>query len=1160
MISLSASACLSKGSSPSTWTSSTGSVAAAEVRVLAGPLRVAIECANDSLSRDDPYNDPVFSMQNIFERRGYEVTIVNGSNIDTVEKLSNYDVVVIGDSGFGGNDFYTFQSALKEWIQNGGGLVATGWTLYGIEYEGLVGGDLDQIVPVSPGYDFEQVGNTSMVSGEGTSIVQGVDPFPVYDYVEFPMSHVADSGATVLGYTMSTGNENVTTLMPMPAIVSWLYGLGRSVYLGPIYFADFASYDNEGLYEDVDAVRLLLNSIEWAANFASEPIRAECLTVSNQYSNSCALDFTIKIPDVDFAWMDVESVTPTYADLSAFDVVLLFEDEMFDNAPNVGSAVYDFVRAGGNLVIGTFYEQDRSDTTGLTPFGWGPLETIDPFTSDGIGCEYSYDELNASSIVAHPITLGVGSLWCTEFHGGVHAKADTIVVANWTGPNDLGEACPLAGYRVLEDNQRVVQISIYPNYYYYDPVGTEFGGDFYRLWDNAIVCASQALYTGPQILKELTQVSTGSVEEAPSIALDNNGNLHMVWIGNDTANLYYMMVNADGIVLINETCLDPSLNASSNHVRRASIGIDSSNNVHIVFHAQNIYEPWPEYTNCTGLYQQETIYLKISPYLDDMDGSSANSQDITVVPETVISTQDSSKSRAANLAVDSADRVHVVWFDNDTWLSTGQGELHYLVMDGNGGILVPETNVTAGFYTDVDWGEPEIVVDSNGNAHVFFVTIDWNVTSGNWRDIWYTMIDGDTGTVLIDDTQLTNSSETWKYARPFVDIDPENRIHIVWHDSRFMANGTGQEEIFYMEIDPYLDDRSGDAADPAALRVVDEMPVSENDGVKSYLANIATDGNGMSHVVWLNESSDNDNDIYYAMVDPFGNRLVTEYRVTHSVGMLDFGAWYSSSNRNPEIAVANGRVFIVDMAMNLSSSSYDVWLTILFVDETPPTTLMEFSSYNSAGKDWLSAGSMISLLAVDDESNVTATYCRIDGDTWQPYDQPFNLSSLTDGPHVIDYYSVDFFGNEENAKSQTVYLDSTAPQIDTPTRQPAGEILFGQAVVIAVNVTDPGSGVKQVFLHYTLNDGATWTDVEMDYNATSGLYEGTIPAQAYSVTVKYSVSAGDNVDNNAIRDNSELYYSYPVIPEFSPVILTATFALLSLSATVFAKKRAKKVI
>jgi subtilase family serine protease len=82
----------------------------------------------------------------------------------------------------------------------------------------------------------------------------------------------------------------------------------------------------------------------------------------------------------------------------------------------------------------------------------------------------------------------------------------------------------------------------------------------------------------------------------------------------------------------------------------------------------------------------------------------------------------------------------------------------------------------------------------------------------------------------------------------------------------------------------------------------------------------------------------------------------------------------------------------------------------------------------------------------------------------------------------------------------------------------------------------------------------------MDYNATSGLYEGTIPAQAYGVTVKYSVSAGDNVDNNAIRDNSELYYSYPVIPEFSPVILTATFALLSLSATVFAKKRAKKVI
>jgi type 1 glutamine amidotransferase len=1120
------------------------------------PLRVAIECANNSKSRDNSTNDPVYSMQDLFESRGYETAIVNGSDIDTIEKLDNYDVVVIGDSGWADNDFNVCQSALKEWVENGGGVVATGWTIYGINSAGITGGDLDQILPVTPSFDYEYSGNVTMIS-ENSSITQGVDPFPIYGYVEFPFPHVVDPGATVLGFTISNGNMNSTTpAVPMPVVVSWSYGLGKTMYLGPIYFGDFQSYENEGLYTDVDAVRLLLNSVEWVAGHTPPQIIAECLILSNRMADTCALDFTLKIKDVDFAWMDVSLETPTYSNLSAYDVVLLFEDGGFSNAPNVGSAVYDYVMAGGNLVIGTFYEQDRSEIGN----GWGLLETIDPFTSDGYGCEYTNDTLNVLSLITHPITSGVQSLWCdqyTGFHGGVHAKEDTVVVANWTGPNYLGEACPLAGYRILEDNQRVVQISIYPNYAYYN-TSDNVGGDFYTLWANAIKWASEALYTGPQILKELTQISTGNQEETPSIALDHNGNLNIVWVGNNTANLYYMMVDNNGNVLINETCLDPNPNATAYHARRPSIDVDSSNNVHIVFHAEYIYEPWPDYTNSTKLDSQEVVYLKIDPYLDDMNGSSANYVDITVIPETIISTRDNSKSRAPNLAVDSEDNVHVVWFDND--IKSGKGELHYLVMDSIGGIIVRETNVTHGFYTDVDWGEPEIVVDSHGNAHVFFVTEGWTGDTYSWRDIWYTMIDGSTGNVLINSTQLTNSSETWKYARPFVDIDSEDKIHIVWHDSRFQDNGTGAEEIFYMEIDPYLDDRNGNSADPAIIKVVDEMLVSENDYVKSYLANVAVDNHGMSHIVWINEWTGKYTDIYYAMVDSAGNKLVPEHRITHENGTLDFAAWFSVADRGPQIAVANGRVFIVDMAQDLANSYYNIWLTIAFVDKSPPSTSINYTAYTHAGKDWLSAASPISLLAIDEESNVTATSYKIDDGSWQTYDHPFNLSSLDDGSHRIQYYSTDYFGNEEDVKSQTVYLDTTAPNIHTPTRYPTEDIQFGQAVKISANITDLGSGVKEAILHYSLNNGTTWTNVTMNYNSTSGLYEGTIPAQYSNMTVKYAISASDNVDNDAVQDNSGMYYIYPVIPEFPSMMLITIFMLLSLSATILIKKRNKKVV
>ncbi len=472
-----------------------------------------------------------------------------------------------------------------------------------------------------------------------------------------------------------------------------------------------------------------------------------------------------------------------------------------------------------------------------------------------------------------------------------------------------------------------------------------------------------------------------------------------------------MMVDRHGNILINETCLDPNPNSTSTHVRRASIAVDSSNNVHIVFHGQYIYEPWPEYTNRTMLDAHEVLYLKINPYLDDLDGSAADYVNITVIPENIISTEDSSKSRAANVAVDSADNVHVVWFDNDTW--NENGELHYLVMDGTGGIVVSETNVTAGFYTDVDWGEPEIVVGSQGEAHVFFVTEAWTNSSYDWRDIWYTMIDGSTGNVLINNTQLTDSNQTWRYSRPFVDIDSEDKIHIAWHDSRFDANATGDHEIFYMKIDPYLDDRNGNSADPEAIKVVDEMLISENDYLKSFLVNIDVDEHDMAHLVWINAWTWDDVDIYYALVNATGDKTIPETRITHSNGTLSFADWYESSNRNPEIAVANGRIFIVDMARDINTDYYDVWLTIAFVDKIPPSTSIDYTAYSSEGKDWLSNESLITLTAYDEESGVFATYCKIDGDPWQIYTQPFDLSGLADGEHAIQYYSTDNFGNEE---------------------------------------------------------------------------------------------------------------------------------------------------
>jgi len=55
-------------------------------------------------------------------------------------------------------------------------------------------------------------------------------------------------------------------------------------------------------------------------------------------------------------------------------------------------------------------------------------------------------------------------------------------------------------------------------------------------------------------------------------------------------------------------------------------------------------------------------------------------------------------------------------------------------------------------------------------------------------------------------------------------------------------------------------------------------------------------------------------------------------------------------------------------------------------------------------------------------------------------------------------------------------------------------------------------------------------------------------------------SPSDNIDNNAVQDNSGTYYIISVIPEFTSMIVLATFMLLTLMVTILMKKRGKKVI
>jgi hypothetical protein len=105
-----------------------------------------------------------------------------------------------------------------------------------------------------------------------------------------------------------------------------------------------------------------------------------------------------------------------------------------------------------------------------------------------------------------------------------------------------------------------------------------------------------------------------------------------------------------------------------------------------------------------------------------------------------------------------------------------------------------------------------------------------------------------------------------------------------------------------------------------------------------------------------------------------------------------------------------------------------------------------------------------------------------------------------------------------------------------------------------VNVTDVISHVKNVTLLYSLNNGTSWEQpVVMSLNASTSLYEATIPGQQPSTLVRYKIVAFDNAGNNATL-GTETYLIYQVFSEFPSFLILPLFMAITLLTVIAYKK------
>ena len=226
---------------------------------------------------------------------------------DEISEISDYDIIIIGGTG-NANGGYTasFYSTLNTYLQNGGGILSTGWfvheTMSTWNGGGQVASDLAAITPyVDDGtYHYQTPGQISILQ-TNHAVTSGISDFnPTCNYTEYEIA--IDPGAEKLGGLVGTDNANTI-------IVHDHGSNGRTGYLGGMYMAN-TGYGNSNMRSGVED-QLLEQMVYWLAGGESNQIEFKPTTKEELQT---AVDLWVS---------DNSAALSTYGTINSWDVSLI---------------------------------------------------------------------------------------------------------------------------------------------------------------------------------------------------------------------------------------------------------------------------------------------------------------------------------------------------------------------------------------------------------------------------------------------------------------------------------------------------------------------------------------------------------------------------------------------------------------------------------------------------------------------------------------------------------------------------------------------------------------------------------------------------------------------------------------------------------------------
>lgn len=183
---------------------------------------------------------------------------------------------------------------------------------------------------------------------------------------------------------------------------------------------------------------------------------------------------------------------------------------------------------------------------------------------------------------------------------------------------------------------------------------------------------------------------------------------------------------------------------------------------------------------------------------------------------------------------------------------------------------------------------------------------------------------------------------------------------------------------------------------------------------------------------------------------------------------LDGSIWYEYTG--PFTITYEGLAMIFFNATDMVGNTEETKFVDVFIDKTAPTTDLSIGTPQYVDVDtFVTSKTLFTLTMSDSISGLQSTFYRIDGGEWTEY-TAFHLLG-DDGIHTIEYFSVDVAGNEEPARSLTLYLDNTGPAI---TASLTGEVGMNDWFITPVQIdlfANDGTGSGVSVIYYVLDSG-----------------------------------------------------------------------------------------